>query len=165
MSELLIGCGKARAKVISQGSGWTNLVTLDHEPSHEPDVQHDLNVLPYPFEDESFTEVHAYDVLEHVGFQGDWRFFFAQWTEFHRILKPGGLFCGIVPLPDSPWAWGDPSHTRIIPIQQLYYLSQRFYDQVGKTAASDFRAVWKGNFDIIHKSAADGRQVFVLRKT
>lgn len=165
MKELLIGCGSSREKIVSNGKPWSELVTLDFNDRHSPDVVHDLDVLPYPFDDEQFDEIHAYDVLEHTGRQGDWRFFFAQWAEFHRILKPGGIFCGIVPLPSSVWAWGDPSHTRVIPIQQLSYLDQRFYEQVGKTAASDFRFIWKGNFELVHQSVADDRQAFVLRKT
>ena len=29
-----------------------------------------------PFGDDAFDEIHAYEVLEHTGRQGDWRFFF-----------------------------------------------------------------------------------------
>jgi SAM-dependent methyltransferase len=168
VSELLIGCGSNLIKALSFGENtdWTDLTTLDREASHGPDVLHDLETLPYPFEDAQFDEIHAYDVLEHVGAQGNWRFFFVQWGEFHRILKPQGLFFGVVPHPTSPWAWGDPSHTRVIPVQQLSFLSQRFYDQVGTSAASDWRSEWHGNFEIVQQCVTDDlRQVFVLQKT
>ena len=165
MTELLIGCGASREKRIHRGNAeWSALTTLDINSSHKPDVVHNLDELPYPFADEQFDEIHAYDVLEHTGKQGDWRFFFSQWGEFHRILKPQGLFFGIVPHPKSVWAWGDPSHTRVIPVEQLAFLSQSFYDQVGNTAASDFRSVWKGNLELRHTRVEDGRQVFVLQK-
>ncbi len=144
--------------------GWENLTTLDIEASHEPDVLHDLNAFPYPFEDEAFDEIHAYEVLEHCGYQGDWRYFFRQWDEFHRILKSGGFFVGTVPLPDSVWAWGDPSHTRVIPLVQLQFLSQEFYNGVGVTTSSDFRSHWKGNFVLVSAQTIPDRQVFMLRK-
>jgi SAM-dependent methyltransferase len=144
---------------------WSELVTLDVEPSCEPDVLHDLERLPYPFAAESFDEVHAYEVLEHVGRQGDWRFFFAQWAEFDRVLKPRGYFFGTVPARESRWAWGDPSHTRIVTLEQLHFLSQRFYGQVGATASSDFRRIWRANLVLVHSDVtADLRQIFVLQK-
>ena len=166
MSTLLIGAGRSRVKQLAMNDDreWHDLVTLDHNVDHSPDVVHDLETLPYPFEDGQFAEIHAYDVLEHVGAQGDWRFFFAQWTEFYRILEPGGLFFGIVPHPSSVWAFGDPSHTRVIPIEQLSFLDQRFYEQVGKTSASDFRHCWHGSFEIVYQDVQQQRQFFALRK-
>lgn len=167
MSELLIGCGSNHQKhiCVSSQKDWTDLTTLDFNPDHHTDVIHDLNILPYPFNENQFDEIHAYDVLEHTGAQGDWKFFFAQWNEFHRILKPGGIFCGIVPHYQSPWALGDPSHTRVVMIEQLGFLSQKMYEDVGKTAISDFRFVWKGDFELVHAQVTkDQRQVFVLKK-
>jgi hypothetical protein len=78
--ELLIGCGNSRKKKLNGplGPGWSTLVTLDIDPGCEPDVVHDIGVLPLPFRDDMFDEIHAYDVLEHSGVQGDWKFFFAQ---------------------------------------------------------------------------------------
>ncbi len=121
--ELLIGCGSNRAKKLSvQGrSEWGGLVTLDYEKSHNPDIVHDLNN-PLPFADNSADEIHAYEVLEHFGTQGDYKFFFRQFTDFWRVLKPGGVMLGTVPLPSSVWAWGDPSHTRVIPKESFIFM-------------------------------------------
>lgn len=147
--ELLIGCGHSRHKKISgswTSSEWHNLTTLDIDPALNPDVVHDLDVLPYPLADNTFDEIHAYEVLEHCGRQGDFRFFFAQFYEFWRILKPDGLFAATVPMWDSPWAWGDPGHTRVITKGSLIFLDQREYEQLGQTAMADYRAYWKGDF-------------------
>lgn len=165
MRELLVGCGSDRRKKISLfgNTDWDDLVTLDVNPDHRPDIVHDLESLPLPFGDNEFDEVHAYEVLEHVGRQGDWRFFFAQWTDFWRILKPDGYFCGTVPLPWSVWAWGDPSHTRVLPKECLVFLDQDAYKQVGQTPMSDFRFVWKGDLKTVHIEETTDHLLFVLQ--
>jgi SAM-dependent methyltransferase len=148
LPELLIGCGPNRDKKLCEEgrAEWSALTTLDINADHKPDVVHDLNVVPLPFADDTFDEIHAYEVLEHCGTQGDYRFFFAQWADFWRILKPGGMFFATVPLPTSVWAWGDPSHTRVIPRESLTFLSQAAYEQVGRTAMSDFRYLYQADF-------------------
>lgn len=168
--ELLLGCGMGdRAKKIITfdeiPAEWQNVTTLDIMPEHKPDVVHDLEVLPYPFEDGEFNEVHAYEVLEHTGRQGDWRFFFAQWMEFYRILKPGGYFVGSCPMWDQAWAWGDPGHSRIISANSLMFLDQDFYrTQVGKTAASDYRPVYSGDFKTLAVQEKGPQFFFALQK-
>lgn len=149
--ELLIGCGSNRAKKLSLPSrpDWAGLVTLDYEARHKPDVIHDLHN-PLPFGDDSADEIHAYECLEHVGQQGDYKFFFSQFSDFWRVLKPSGVMFGTVPLPTSVWAWGDPSHTRVIPKESFVFLHQPSYEQVGRTAMSDFRSIYKADFDVIH---------------
>lgn len=147
--ELLIGCGSTRDRRIKiEGrTTFSNLVTLDANAAHGPDVIHDLNSLPYPFEANAFDEIHAYEVLEHCGRQGDWEFFFAQFSEFWRILKPGGFLAATCPSFRSLWAWGDPSHTRIFTSGTLVFLDQDEYRrQVGKTAMSDFRFCYHADF-------------------
>lgn len=165
--ELLIGCGRKWDKrVKTKGNdGWNKLVTLDFNKEVNPDILHDLTVLPYPFEDNTFDEIHAYEVLEHIGQQGDFKLFFAQFSEFWRILKPGGLFCATVPMWNNLWAWGDPSHTRVINQGTLVFLSQKEYlKQQGVTSMTDFRYIYKADFDIIYgKEPEPGAFVFLLQ--
>lgn len=163
--EILLGCGSSRVKKLAwQGrTKWERLVTLDHEATHKPDVVHDMNVVPLPFDDDSADEIHAYEVLEHCGTQGDYKFFFKQWQDFWRILKPGGVFLGSVPLPSSVWAWGDPSHTRLVTQEQFVFLNQPMYSQVGKTTMSDFRSVFTGDFDLVHAAKTDHCLMFGLQ--
>ena len=98
-NELLIGCGGNHRKqlFIDNKRDWENLVTLDINPDHKPDVVWDLMNIPLPFFDNLFSELHAYEVLEHTGQQGDYQFFFAQFSDFWRILKPNGLLMGSCP--------------------------------------------------------------------
>ena len=166
MTELLLGCGSRRSKdVFVKGrEGWSNLTTFDINPDHQPDIVGDLEVLPLPFADNSFDEIHAYDVLEHTGSQGDWGFFFDQWSDFWRILKPNGLFFAKVPAHDSIWAWGDPSHKRIIPVVSLVFLDQQQYvEQVGHTALSDFRFHYQADFEILATESTQDTLGFILR--
>lgn len=165
--ELLIGCGNDLKKKITFKeipTEWVELVTLDVDESVDCHVYHDLNIVPYPFDDNTFDEIHAYEVLEHCGKQGDWRFFFDQFSEFHRILKPNGFFIATVPMWDSQWAWGDPGHARIISDAALTYLSQAEYEkQVGKTALTDYRGWYKADFDLFAKEEGEETFGFVLR--
>jgi len=148
--ELLVGCGSNHTKRMSlPGSEeWKELITLDIDPTVQPDVVHDLNIRPLPFPDDHFDEIHAYEVLEHLGRQGDWRDFFAQWTEWYRILKPGGVLFGTSPHWSSPWAWSDPGHAQIISGEKFVFLMQPNYDtQIGNTAMTDYRHIYKADFD------------------
>lgn len=123
---------------------------MDQYPDCQPDVVHDLERVPYPFADDTFGEIHAYEVLEHLGAQGDYQSFFAQFSELWRILKPGGYLAVTCPSWKSIWAFGDPSHTRVINSGTLSFLSQKAYtEQCGKTAMSDFRRLYKADFEPI----------------
>ena len=165
MSELLIGCGSRREKVIyGSRREFENVTTLDINPHHFPDVIHDLCELPLPFGDNSFEEIHAYEVLEHTGAQGDYKFFFAQFTDFWRMLKPNGLLFATVPMHNSPWAFGDPSHTRVIQKESLIFLNQPTYDEkVGTTPMSDFRYIYQADFDIDYIKEENGSLYFALK--
>ena len=166
--ELLLGCGNNREKKVGLPGlpeTWSkDLITLDIDDHCSPDVLHDLNRLPYPFDENMFDEIHAYEVLEHCGAQGDWRFFFNQFDEIHRILKPGGYFIATCPNWDSPWAWGDPGHTRIISPESLVFLVRSEYEvQVGKTAMTDYRGAYEGDFELITRKEMDHNWAFAMR--
>lgn len=140
-------------------------MTCDMNADHSPDVVHDLETLPYPWPDGTFDEVHAYEVLEHLGRQGDFRSFFAQFQELWRILKPGGYLCGTSPAAGSPWLWGDPGHTRAIQPESFVYLSQEQYSkQIGVTAMTDYRFCYSGDFrPVIMMPDSEGTFLYILQ--
>ena len=162
--ELLLGAGNRRLKhVYPQGGPQTfvNVTTLDIDPDCKPDLLWDLNQLPLPVLSNSFDEIHAYEVLEHLGTQGDWRGFFAEFAEYWRILKPSGILFGSCPDVTSRWAWGDPGHTRIIGPECLTFLSQAHYAaHVGKTPMTDYRSIYKADFELICNQIDEGTKTF-----
>ena len=172
-NHLLLGCGKFTDKRISLPDGpfeWSNLITLDMNPDVNPGVVWDLDNLPLPFPDNSFDEIHAYEILEHCGRQGDFRFFFAQFSDFWRMLKPGGYFMATVPMWDSPWAWGDPSHTRVITDGSIVFLNQQEYiNQIDtkaddkRTSMTDFRRWYQADFECMGGNRTEHQFQFVMQ--
>lgn len=163
---LIIGAGSS--KVLRAPTPLAHLeptiTTLDIEPRHKPDIVWDLNDCPWPAYDDTYDEIHAYEVLEHLGQQGDAKAFFAHFGEVYRILKPGGYLAGSVPCWDALWAWGDPSHRRIINEGSFTFLDQTQYaKQVGVTAMTDFRSIWKGDFEAEALQRQGEQLYFLLR--
>jgi hypothetical protein len=168
--ELLIGCGHARDKRIlapNSTAGWQCLVTLDQNADCHPNIVCDLDnsALAWRHEqlqDNQYDEIHAYEVLEHLGQQGNARSFFWLFTGLWNLLKPDGYLCATVPSRYSPWLWGDPSHRRAILPESLVFLDQSEYvrqlDGPRKTAMSDFRSLYRADFQLVDK--ADNRETF-----
>lgn len=191
--ELLIGCGHARDKRVSVDGNphWINLLTLDNNPACNPDVICDLHEIDSEwgllarnqardgswadygirstgaFSSDFWQEIHAYEVLEHLGKQGDFHAFFFLFSELWRILKPGGFLCATVPSRFSPWLWGDPSHTRAILPETLVFLDQAQYirqlDGPHKTAMSDFRHLYHADFRIVRSQDNHETHEFILQ--
>lgn len=147
MKELVLGCGNYPfKKIYIESKEYINPTRVDIDADCNPDILLDLNTNSLPFPDSSFDEIHMYEVLEHLGTQGDYKHFFAFFTEVARVLRPNGLFIASVPAMTSPWVWGDPGHTRAIPPEILTFLDQEEYTaQVGKTPMTDYRGIYKAN--------------------
>jgi SAM-dependent methyltransferase len=93
-----LGCGKVRIP----GSVGVDRIEIDGCT----DKIHDLNVIPYPFDDNSIDEIHFYHVLEHLDQPVQ------KMEEIWRILKPGGLLHMRVPHFSSMGAFTDITHLR-----------------------------------------------------
>lgn len=150
--SLLLGSGRdLRKKVIVPDPEWVGeLITLDMDPNCGASLLWDLEKRPLPFDDETFAEIHAYDVLEHVGRQGDWRDFFDQFAEFWRLLIPGGTMGIIVPIGSDLLV--DPGHSRFYHAKHFHMLSQAWYDENFARhggSGGDYRWYWKRNFEVM----------------
>jgi len=161
--SLLLGAGHSRVKKLwmKNEQDWLGeLTTIDIMPG--VDVVWDLNKRPLPFEDETFDELAAYDVLEHLGTLGDWKGYFDEMAEYHRILKKGGTFGIIVPIGEE--AFSDPGHTRVFHANHFGFLNQKFYaeNQALKSPATDYTWYWKLNFETIHYHNHEGKHLSVV---
>ncbi len=93
--------------VLNLGSGnktFPDAVNLDVTWRTNPDVVHDLNQTPWPFRDNSFTEVRAYDILEHL------HDIPKTMEEIHRVCRAGASVRITVPHFSSSNAFTDPTH-------------------------------------------------------
>jgi SAM-dependent methyltransferase len=169
MKSLLLGCGNNRLKKVAlpDDREWRGqLVTADMNPNCGADLVMDIGKLPLPFADEEFDEIGAYDVLEHVGAQGDWRRWFDECAEYWRILKPGGRMGILVPIGNE--AYADPGHTRVFNANYFYALNQKWYaERLAENApVTDYRWFYKKNFEILAVAEVDGHHLAaVLQKS
>ena len=165
MKELLMGCGhRVQKDLFVKGyEEFDDVVRVDLFATHSPDLIVDLAHLPLPFKDNTFDEIHAYEILEHLAQQGDYRHFFAEFNEYHRILKPGGRLFASTPWWQGEWAWGDPGHTRVIQPETLSFLNPDHYKQIGETKSSDYRPLIEGYWKADFMDVMENNLRFVLR--
>lgn len=109
---------------------------------------------------DTFDEVHAYEVLEHLGTQGDVASFFESFHPIWLVLKDGGLLCATVPSLASPWLWSDPGHRRVISAGSLGFLSREYYPG---PPSSDYREVNPCDFELVTFYDDGANLKFILR--
>lgn len=108
MHVLNLGCGLKKV----QGA-----LNVDLCAEVDPDLVHDLNVMPWPFDDAEFSEVLAYDVLEHCDDV------IAALNEIHRISCNGALVRITVPHFSCMNAFTDPTHRHFFGWSSLHYVT------------------------------------------
>lgn len=91
--KLNLGCGAFKKK---------GFINIDNSPFTEPELVYDLNNLPYPFTDGSFSLIEADHVLEHLDDP------FAVMKELRRILKNEGRI--VVRVPHFSRGFSHPAH-------------------------------------------------------
>jgi len=141
------------------------------------DLVHDLNVYPWPLEDNSVDKINCHHYVEHIKhedyttilksvlkeissfeefkekilkleFQQDGLIKFMD--EMYRILKPGGKATIQVPYLTHTRSFGDPTHTRYIHDMSFYYFSKEWREtnKIGHYAI-------KSNFDMVFSYIID----------
>ena len=117
--KINLGCGS------DYRSGYVN---VDHPRAvTKKDVAHNLEVLPWPFADNSADEIVMEGSLEHLTFPDE------KINEVHRILKPGGVLIGSVPYAFSDGAVQALEHRWFFTEKSFDYLCEgrSGYDALG----------------------------------
>lgn len=107
--KLNLGCGEIYLP------GYVNCDVLPHVRA---DKHFDLNVFPYPFEDDSADLIWMDNVLEHLDD------LIRVMGELHRILRTGGRLKILVPYAKSDWALQDPTHKHFFTEQTMNYFCE-----------------------------------------
>jgi methyltransferase family protein len=107
--KLNLGCGKFKL------SGYHN---VDAWPEANPDQLIDLNRLPLPFPDNSFDEVRADHVLEHL------HDVFGTMLDLHRVCSNGALIK--VKVPHFSRGMTHPDHKHCFDVTFRYYFDPSF---------------------------------------
>lgn len=112
--RLDLGCGKRKRQ------GFTG---VDKAKNVYPDIVHDLDQYPYPFENNSVFEISTCHFIEHVK---NLQLFM---EECWRIMKNQATMLIVAPYYSSVTAWQDFTHVRSISEFTFVYFTQDFLKQ------------------------------------
>ena len=110
--KLNLGCGEKRIP------GYINV-----DKYGNPDIKHDLESFPWPWETNSVSDIVLIHVLEHLG--KDVEIYFGVFKEMYRICNHGAKIKIIVPHFRHQFFYDDPTHVRIVTPLGLQLFSQR----------------------------------------
>jgi len=145
MVILHVGCGRKKSERFGLADTDT-LITLDADPTLEPDIVCTLGRDRIDLPDDSVDGLIALHILEHIGRQGETDQWFYFWEEAYRVLKPDGELHFESPLWNSVWSWADPQHCRALSPQSFLYFSQDSYRNA-ESSITPYRI--KCDFDVI----------------
>jgi SAM-dependent methyltransferase len=110
------GTRMIRLNLGSGGRPLPGYVNVDISPNApNVDILHDLDKIPWPFEDDSVDEIVMSQCLEHLENHN------MAMQEVHRILKPGGF--AVIAVPHFTWqlAYADPTHKHFFAYPTFFY--------------------------------------------
>ncbi len=98
------------------------------------DMVFNLDIFPYPFDDNTFDEIYSAHVLEHVTDLGK------VMEELTRICKPWAEIKTIVPYFTNPWTRADYTHKRWFTTASFdYFRPEFFYNHNAKIRVRKYR--------------------------
>jgi SAM-dependent methyltransferase len=104
--KLDIGCGQHKVP---------GALGLDHIHSTQADVVCDLTQFPWPLPADTFEEIFAYNILEHLPDT------VATMNEIHRLARPGAQLHIRTPHFSSLESWEDPTHLHHFALESFDY--------------------------------------------
>jgi SAM-dependent methyltransferase len=94
-------------RILDVGCGinkYLGSIGIDRNPASRADILCDLDRLPYPFRDNTFDQIRAIHVIEHVSNV------IGTMEEFHRLARPGGRVLIVTPHYTDFSSFCDPTH-------------------------------------------------------
>ena len=116
MKKLNLGCGNEKLK---------DCINVDNNQNCTPDVIHNLNEFPYPFDNEEFDEIYLDHVIEHLDNP------LSVLQEIFRISKNGTKV--VIRCPHFSCNWLHPGHKSAIGINLFNYLGKDGDERYGNT--------------------------------
>ena len=110
--KLNLGCGE------NKRSDYINV-----DKFGTPDIKHDLETFPWPWETNSVSEILLNHVLEHLG--QDIEIYFSIFKEMYRICAHGAHIRIVVPHFRHHHFYDDPTHVRVVTPLGLQLFSQK----------------------------------------
>jgi SAM-dependent methyltransferase len=111
MKTLDVGCGNAKTE---------GAIGIDANANTDADIVHDLNVYPWPLENDWFDRIICSHIVEHVA---DLVCFM---EEVHRVGQPGARVEIVTPHFSSRFSYTDPTHVRHLGLRSFdYFMSRR----------------------------------------
>ena len=137
--RLNLGCGTKRL------DGYINVDKFGN-----PDLLFDLEKFPYPWDNNSVTEIEMHHVLEHLGQQTEVYLKIIQ--ELYRICKPEAKIHITVPHHRSDRFFHDPTHVRpITPVGLSMFSKKQNYEWQGSGKAFTLLALYLDvDFELSH---------------
>jgi SAM-dependent methyltransferase len=132
---LELGCGRVKHP---------DAIGIDRVPLPGVDVVHDLNRSPYPFGDNTFDEVHATHIIEHLDS------ILGVMEEIYRISRPNARVVIITPHHSDAISWQDPTHKWHLNSYSFSYFEPTYHTNYYTTARFRIRSktvelasIWK----------------------
>ena len=132
-TKLNLGCGFKKL------DGYWN---VDVEKRCNPDEVIDLEVTPWPYEDDFFTNINADHILEHLGSTP--KIFTNVMKEMYRVSQDQALWTIMVPHHRCDLYWDDYTHVRVLTPKTFF-----MFDQKVNTSAIE-RKLSDSTFGIYH---------------
>ncbi len=113
------------------------------------DVEHDLNVFPWPWKDGEFEEVRAEDIVEHLPSLMPFM------DECWRILSKGGKLFVRTPSWDAEFSHIDPTHIRLYALDTF-----DFWDETTGYGGYNTHLTKNGKWTLIDKHRSENGNLF-----
>lgn len=138
MKILDVGCGKNKTE---------GAIGIDFCKIEGVDIIHDLNVFPYPFDDNTFDRVIMKHIIEHLDN------IVRVMEEIHRICKPGAEVLIKTPHFSCRDSWRDPTHKYHLALDSFDYFTEN-------TSLTNYYT--KARFEILKKELTFSISLFSI---